>query len=175
MRRKQRKVSLLRKKLKRTRTKKNKKSIQAKINLLNQKKSDTKPELLTGKILDRLGLSYIKQFPLQGFFYDFYIPDQRLIIEVQGDYFHSSPLKYKKTEWNTMQKKNHKRDKIKMSVALGHGYRIIYIWEGDLKKGKLVTDRLQEFVAQEKPEMTKHLLEDIYPQYENFYYQKKKE
>ena len=58
--------------------------------------------------LDKLKVKYVRQFEAKdiGRFYDFYLPDSNLIIEVDGDYFHSNPLIYEGKELTPTQKRN---------------------------------------------------------------------
>ena len=52
---------------------------------------------------------------------DFIATNAPLIIDVQGDYFHTLEA-------------NVKRDKKKQIEMLRHGYVVLYLWEGELKK-----------------------------------------
>lgn len=62
---------------------------------------DTKPELLFEQLLQDMGVTYTKQFLVQEKFqgqpgcfrhaYDFYIPSHNLLVEVDGNYWHSRP------------------------------------------------------------------------------------
>ena len=56
--------------------------------------------------LDRLGVRYVYQFEAKSIkrFYDFFIPDCNILIEVDGDYYHSYGLVYE--QMTPTQKKN---------------------------------------------------------------------
>ena len=71
--------------------------------------------------LDVLGVKYVRQYEAKdiGRFYDFFCPDANVIIEVDGDYYHSYGLTYE--EKNPMQKHNEWVDKVKDEWALSHG------------------------------------------------------
>lgn len=86
--------------------------------------------------LDKLGVEYEYQFEAKeiGRFYDFYLPNSRILIEIDGDYFHSNPLIYEDKDLNQMQKRNKVIDEVKNKWALLHGYPIIRIWEHDIRK-----------------------------------------
>jgi very-short-patch-repair endonuclease len=60
--------------------------------------------------LDKLKVKYIYQFKAEsiGRYYDFYLPENQLLIEVDGDYYHSKGLIYE--EMCPMQKKNKRVD-----------------------------------------------------------------
>lgn len=83
--------------------------------------------------LNELGVKYIRQFEAKeiGRFYDFFCPDANVIIEVDGDYYHSYGLTYE--EKNPMQKHNERVDKLKDEWALSNGIPILRIWEHDIR------------------------------------------
>ena len=66
-----------------------------------------------------------------GKLYDFYIPSNNTLIEVDGVYWHGKNKKL--NELNKTQLKNHKNDKIKTRLAKKHGYNLIRIWEDEGK------------------------------------------
>lgn len=82
--------------------------------------------------LDALGVKYIRQFEAKeiGRFYDFFCPEANVIVEVDGDYYHSYGLTYE--EKNPMQKHNQWVDKVKDEWALERGIPVIRIWEHDI-------------------------------------------
>ncbi len=86
------------------------------------------------EFLDVLGVNYVRQFEAVsiGRFFDFYITDARLIIEIDGDYYHSFNKVYE--EMSPMQKKNRRVDKQKDRWALLNGFAILRIWEHDINK-----------------------------------------
>lgn len=64
---------------------------------------------------------YEKQFYVGQYPFDFYIPDENLLIEIDGTFYH--PLTEKECIYN-FQKHNFFRDKRKDKVALENGYRL---------------------------------------------------
>lgn len=82
--------------------------------------------------LDTLGVKYVRQYEAKeiGRFYDFFCPDANVIIEVDGDYYHSYGLTYEQK--NPMQKHNEWVDRVKDEWALSHGIPILRIWEHDI-------------------------------------------
>ena len=82
--------------------------------------------------MDQLGVKYIRQFEAKdiGRFYDFFCPDANVIIEVDGDYYHSYGLTHEQK--NPMQKHNEWVDKVKDEWALLHGIPILRFWEHDI-------------------------------------------
>lgn len=57
----------------------------------SKKIKDIKPELAVEHILKSLRVNYQKQCPIGPYVFDFYIPDSNVLIEVQGEYWHSLP------------------------------------------------------------------------------------
>lgn len=54
--------------------------------------SNTEPERRVAELLDMLGVKYIQQYPVPKVArLDFYVPSERLAIQVDGDYWHSRP------------------------------------------------------------------------------------
>lgn len=58
--------------------------------------TNTKPEQAFTKILDTLGVTYKKNYPLWCIEHvypaDFYLPEHQMVIEIDGEYFHNFPL-----------------------------------------------------------------------------------
>ncbi len=92
----------------------------------------TAPEKKMEKILKELGLEHDTQKVLGGFIYDFCLPGHRILIEVDGDYFHGHPDKYAKEDLNRLQKKIKKNDQLKDVMASGSNYTLIRFWECDI-------------------------------------------
>lgn len=53
--------------------------------------SDTGIERMVRVVLDSLGVAYVTQKPLGCYWVDFYVPNWRLVLECDGDYWHASP------------------------------------------------------------------------------------
>ena len=97
------------------------------------------------EFLEKLGIRYEEQFEAKDIkrFYDFFLPDYRTLVEVDGSWFHSYGLIYE--EMNPMQKRNARVDEIKNEWAALHGYPLIRIWEHDINENpEKVLDMLRE-------------------------------
>lgn len=106
--------------------------------------------------LDELGVKYTWQFEAKEIkrFYDYYLPDSRILIEIDGDYFHSYGLV--REEMNPMQKKNNRVDKEKDAWAALHGFPLIRIWEHDIRKNpKGVMEMLKNRLYLQKDKILK--------------------
>jgi G:T-mismatch repair DNA endonuclease (very short patch repair protein) len=64
--------------------------------------------------------------------FDFGSKKYRILLEVQGDYWHGNPKIYKKTQLNNTQKRNIQRDKEKIKFADKHNMKLYHIWESDI-------------------------------------------
>lgn len=132
--------------------------------------------------LDRLGLKYIYQFEAKDIkrYYDFavtvydnypYRYESKdgiksiiqegkeilvgFLIEVDGDFYHSNPLKVKKDDMNPMQKHNKFVDKLKDEWAKSHGIPLLRIWENDIRNNtsKVMNDIKKFFDEAKKRKM----------------------
>ena len=94
-------------------------------------------------LLDSLNIKYEYEFPLEtevpGKFLYYDIKIKNYIFELQGDYWHASPLKYKANDIvhypNNVQYTAQfiwDKDKYKKNVAEFNGYTVFYIWEHDM-------------------------------------------
>lgn len=86
------------------------------------------------EFLDKLGVRYEEQFEAKDIkrFYDFYLPDNRILLEIDGTYWHAKGKKY--DDMNPTQKRNNRVDKIKNEWAQMRGIPLIRIWEDDINK-----------------------------------------
>ena len=104
-------------------------------NLKSSDRLDTGIQLKVNSILDNIGLKYEREKVFEYYAVDNYLTSCNGIIEVMGDYWHSSPLRYNKDKYliNEMQQKQLHRDKIKYSYIMNH-YQIpiLYLWETDI-------------------------------------------
>lgn len=112
--------------------------------------------------LDKLGVEYIWQFEAKdiGRFFDYYLPNHNLIIEIDGSWFHSDPRLVKEEDMNRMQKKNKRVDAYKDKWALMHGIPIMRIWEKDIRenpKGVMSELKKRLYIEEEKVTLKKEM------------------
>lgn len=116
----------------------------------------TEPELLVKNCLDKLGIAYESQKKLfTGSRYsdgrrehlkpDFVI-NQKLIIEVQGDYWHCNPRKYPNGPQDNIQEECVARDAKKLSWYASNGYEVLLIWQDELVDTKKLEQTILDFV-----------------------------
>ncbi|MBW3545403.1 MAG: DUF559 domain-containing protein [Bacteroidetes bacterium] len=95
-----------------------------------KQQKETKPERNFRDVLNEVNIPFKAQHNVKGFLFDFYIPDENLLIEVDGDYWHGNPEKF--PDPSSMQRKNRRRDRLKTKVAREQGYRVVRFWESDI-------------------------------------------
>lgn len=107
----------------------------------------TSPEKKMEKLLKDMEVMHDMQKILGGFIYDFCIPEHRILIEVDGDYFHGHPDKYKKEDLNHLQKKIKRNDIQKDLMAKGCKYVLMRFWECDINDNiEEVKSRIAEHI-----------------------------
>lgn len=96
--------------------------------------TNTKPQQIINKILQRNNIIYRTEEPFIYYSIDNYLPDYNLAIEVMGDFWHSSPIKYPSySELRDVQLKRIPKDKAKRTFMKNmFGIHILYLWESDI-------------------------------------------
>lgn len=97
-----------------------------------QLKQPSSIQRLLYKYLDDLGIKYEVEYPLGFYVFDCFIPDKKLLIECQGDYWHTLP-------------KAERNDKSKFTYIKRYfqEYEIMYVWEHEFAANNRVLDRLK--------------------------------
>lgn len=99
--------------------------------------TNTSIQIAINDILDNLSIKYQREYPLDYYSCDNFLIDYNLIIEVMGDYWHGSPLKYNEHSYflNGIQRKTILKDKQKRGyIKNNYGYPILNLWETDINK-----------------------------------------
>lgn len=91
----------------------------------------TAPEIICENYLKEHNITYKYGFELCGKIFDFYIPEINTLIEIDGVYWHGKNKTF--TELNEVQLKNKKNDEIKNKIAVDNGYKLVRIWEDEIK------------------------------------------
>ena len=94
----------------------------------------TKPHRIVTEELEKLGIKYECEYPINKYLIDVYLTDYNIMIEVMGDYWHSNPeLKYDIS--GKVQKERTNRDTRKHDyVKENYNIELLYIWENDIIK-----------------------------------------
>lgn len=105
----------------------------------------TKPEIILENWLNENNI-HNEYSPIMGdgnrnYQYDFIIKGKRILIEVNGDYWHGNPNKFNidgsdgKRKLNNIQISKIEKDKLKLEFAKNHNFEVIYIWEEEINNG----------------------------------------
>ena len=109
---------------------------------------DTRPELLLRRVLHRRGLRYRLRYPLHGR-PDLVFPTARLAVFVDGDFWHGNTWRLRGASsleeyfasmanaefWQTKIRKNIERDQTVNHLLREDGWRVIRVWESELRDG----------------------------------------
>ena len=122
---------------------------------LPSKHSETSIETFVRHFLETNNISFtyntqlVKEYRYRP---DFCIESLKIIIEVQGDYWHANPDKYDHEDCNLQQIAAREKDLLKKGIYEALGYTVIYVWESDVKNNsKNVTHELASLLCQEGP------------------------
>lgn len=96
----------------------------------------TAPERKMENFLKEMNVNHETQTILGSFIYDFCLPDHKVLIEVDGDYFHGHPDKYAKEDLNALQRKIKRNDLLKDKMASGMKYTLLRFWECDIHENE---------------------------------------
>ena len=111
------------------------------MNAVLQKKNPTRLELAGYAMLDRIGAPYVRQYTINGkFTVDALLPDSRVVVQFDGDYWHGNPDIYDKPD--ARQRKRMNFDRSQDAYMRKCGYRIIRIWESVLSKSAAAVELL---------------------------------
>ena len=83
-------------------------------------------------VLIDLNLTYEKEYILDKWSFDFYLTDYNILIEIDGDYFHSNPLLYPKGPVTKTQRINKYRDYKKNKFCEENNIQLIRFWENEI-------------------------------------------
>lgn len=101
--------------------------------------NDTKIEIKIQDFLKELKIVFYPHHYISDIIHsyqsDIFIPSFNVIIECDGDYWHFNPKKY--INPNKWQKQQIEEDKIRTKELIEKGYKIIRLWETDIKQMNL--------------------------------------
>jgi len=122
-------------------------------NMAAIKGKNTKPEMVVRQLVHRLGYRYRlhrKDLPGKP---DLFFPSRRKIIEVYGCYWHMHDCPYgrvvPKTNvefWQTKRLSNVTRDKKNMKELAKQGWRVLILWECEVKDTTKLQERIRQFL-----------------------------
>jgi len=97
------------------------------------KRKVTAPEAAVAVMLQSLGVCYVEQAPLGYYTVDFLVPNVKLVIQADGDFWHGHPDKYTVESLTPTQKKQKRLDSSTNSYLVSRDYRVLRLWESDIK------------------------------------------
>jgi len=89
-------------------------------------------EQQVAEILATKKTQFVQQFPLGRHVFDFCIPDQRVLIEAHGTFWHADPRFYDPSKLSPIQRRNVANDLLKAKTAKTFGYELRVMWEADV-------------------------------------------
>ena len=104
------------------------------------------PEKIVESILREKKIEFIQQYKLGYYTFDFYIPSKKILIEVQGEYWH---------------KETQNKDSAKAEYASNQGYQVKHIWENEFSEFKKVDEIINLWLELKPLEQINFKLEDI--------------
>lgn len=126
----------------------------------NNNRNPKSTEKRMAKILDQYGIYYIRNFSLSYYengktkwrLFDFLV-NGKMLIEMNGDYFHANPEFYQDNDEIVISKIKKKANEIweydakKKKIGEGYGYNVLTFWEHDFKQmtDKEVIDKLRKY------------------------------
>lgn len=129
------------------------KSKQPKTNRRKHKEYGTSKleERFAHNFLDALDVRYVYQFKAEsiGRYFDFYLPDHNILIEVDGDYWHSYNVL--EEQMTPTQKRNRRVDEQKNHWALSNCIPLYRVWEHEINKHpEKVKERLKDILGKSR-------------------------
>lgn len=114
-------------------------------NSRSAKRFDSKIQLSINNILENNKINYKREYVVKYYAIDNYLTDYNLMIEVMGDYWHTSPLKYNENKYliNQTQQRGLLHDKQKHTYIKTHNdIEILYLWESDINNNIELCEKL---------------------------------
>lgn len=96
-------------------------------------RTSTSIEVETYEALEAMGIDFERQRFIGRALVDAYVPETKTVIEVQGDYWHCNPAVYPDGPKTDVQRQKIARDKTRFAYLRGRGYRVIELWELDIR------------------------------------------
>lgn len=93
----------------------------------------SEPQRMVEEMLANLGVQFSSEYFLDFFSIDIAIPERKIAIEVDGDYFHSNPRLYPEIPQYGAQLRNFNQDQKKNQYLASQGWTLIRYWESDVK------------------------------------------
>lgn len=96
------------------------------------KHTKTKPHIKICSILQELDIEYVEEYNISYWSFDIYLIKYNILLEVDGDYYHSNPKIYPNGPKTKTQKINFARDMKKNIFVKDNKLKLIRFWESDI-------------------------------------------
>lgn len=107
----------------------------------------TKPHKLINEYLDKENIVYRNEEIINYYKMDIYLSSNNLGIEINGDFWHCSPIRYNEIQYERQLKTIYKDKSKHTYVKNKYNYEILYLWENDIYKHFDVCEKLiQEYI-----------------------------
>ena len=113
------------------------------------KRKKTEPERIIREMLEDLGVSFEQEAPLGYHTVDFLLPELKIVIQADGDYWHANPACYEDQgkEPTRRQKDRRRIDASCNGFLRNRGYTLLRFWESELKQNpKQCHDLIREMI-----------------------------
>jgi len=106
-------------------------------------------------ILDSLAVGYTAQSSIGNLICDFLILDCRLVIEVDGDYWHGNPIMF--PDPSGQQAEQHKRDSRRDWFLRRRGFAVLRVWASDIESSPSnVINAILQKLQQRRASLARH-------------------
>ncbi len=119
----------------------------------NIRAKNTSPEMMVRRIVHRMGFRYRLHVPGLPGKPDLVLTRLKKIIEVRGCFWHqhegcidSHVPKSRMEYWRPKLTKNVERDKINQAKLIADGWKILTLWECELRDSEEIRQRLKRFL-----------------------------
>lgn len=118
--------------------------------LRQRRKTDTEPELMLRRALFALGARFrLHRTLAPGCTPDIVLPGRKIVVFVDGDYWHSCPVHGRKTPftgpnadlWRQKMERNRERDHRSTAIATAQGWTVVRVWECVVRRDSVVAAR----------------------------------
>ncbi|KKN13988.1 hypothetical protein LCGC14_1000650 [marine sediment metagenome] len=100
---------------------------------------DSSIEIKIQGFLQQLGIEHYTHFYIKeikhSYQCDILVPSMNLVVEVDGDWWHGNPIKFPSP--NKMQMEQIEEDKIRTKELIEKGFKVLRLWEFEIKAMKL--------------------------------------
>lgn len=113
-------------------------------------KTLTKPHRVVCEVLDSLGIKFQNEYTVSFWNFDIFVPDFNLLIEVQGDYWHTLPGAIGNDKRKARYITEHRKD-----------LRLKFVWEHEVKDINKITEKIKYWCGLTQLELVDYEIKDV--------------